>query len=249
VGAGGFGIARQHRGHKLVQRRRQIGPVGPQARDRAEEDLGQDRVHVVGGERGPSGQALEQQAAQREDVGGPSDLPLAAGLLGRHVARRAEHRAGAGERVAVDHQPRQAEIEQDRSIRRSVAQEHVPRLDVAMDDLAPVGHRERLRQPAHQQQAVVDRERLAVEPASQVFALEPLHDQEGVPIVEGAVRHMLHDPGVIQVGQEASLAFEPGQIQRSAAVHEHLHGHRSVAQLVARAIDHSRAAAARQRVD
>ena len=51
-------------------------------------------MHVARRERRPPGQALEQHAAEREHVGARVELPLAARLLGRHVAGRADHRAG-----------------------------------------------------------------------------------------------------------------------------------------------------------
>ena len=42
----------------------------------------------------PPGQALEEDAAEREDVGARVEVAIAARLLRRHVARRAERGAG-----------------------------------------------------------------------------------------------------------------------------------------------------------
>ena len=61
---------------------------------------------------GAPGQALEQHAAQREHVGAGRDVALAAHQLGRHVAGRADHRAGARQLArAALREPRDAEVE------------------------------------------------------------------------------------------------------------------------------------------
>ena len=58
---------------------------------------GEARVDVVVGvERVLAGEELEHDGADRPEVGATVDVLRVAELLGRHVARRAEHREGVG---------------------------------------------------------------------------------------------------------------------------------------------------------
>ena len=75
----------EHRGDRRVDRARR--------RRHQVEDLEHDRGHVLAGERRLAGEHLVEDHAEREDVRARLGA-LARDLLGRHVARRAEHDAG-----------------------------------------------------------------------------------------------------------------------------------------------------------
>ncbi|HEY4120930.1 MAG TPA: hypothetical protein VGM56_23865, partial [Byssovorax sp.] len=62
-------------------------------------------------ERGPAGDALVEDAPEREHVRARVDGALAARLLGRDVPGRADEDAGLGEQVRIGPHPGDAEIE------------------------------------------------------------------------------------------------------------------------------------------
>ena len=74
-----------------------VRPPVEHARHRLVDVLHRDREEAVAGVRHLAGEQLEEDDAERVDVGLRVD-PLAAGLLGRDVVARAEHRAGLGRR-------------------------------------------------------------------------------------------------------------------------------------------------------
>ena len=89
-------ILGQHARHQIVERR--AAARGDQSRTRGascSRILASSADASSASKTGAPGQALEQHAAQREDVGAGGDVALAAHLLGRHVAGRAHHRPGA----------------------------------------------------------------------------------------------------------------------------------------------------------
>ncbi len=107
------------------------------------------------GERRPPGQHLEQDRARGEQIR-PRVERLAEHLFRRHVARRADDGAGARELRRRHHdlivgRAREAEVEELHAVRR---EEHVRRLEIAVDDAARVERRER------GQHAEPDRDRL-----------------------------------------------------------------------------------------
>ena len=107
---------------------------------------GQARADPPGGGRGAAA-AHGVHAAERlvEDEGERVEVGLLAHLspgrlLGRHVGQRAHDVAGDGQRVVADH-ARDAEVRElghAGAVVRLVGHDHVARLDVAMDDAAPV---------------------------------------------------------------------------------------------------------------
>ena len=140
--------------------------------------LVQQLVHHGGhraGERLLAGQQLVQHDAAREQVGASVDR-LAEQLLGRHVARRADHRAGLREIRRVE--PRDAEVGHlDLAV---VLQKHVARLDVAVHDAALVRMLQRGQHGAHHAHRLFGREPLAlVEHGRQLAATHHLHRDEG----------------------------------------------------------------------
>ncbi len=144
-----------------------------------------------------AGEGLVEHDAERPDVGAVVDVLVTAGLLGRHVERRAEHAAGAGERgglaagdLGVVGDLGDAEVEQldhalaglpsDPTLARKklagfMSRWMMPRLVRAVEPEA------RLR---HDAQREIRRE--GAEPLDEllhVLALEVLHHQEGDVVV------------------------------------------------------------------
>ena len=126
-----------------------------------------------------AGHELECHAAERVDVGAMVDVGVAGGLLGRHVGRRADGRAKRRERFAFAAIARgtqglgDAEVGHDCGASR---EEHVVRLDVAMDDATLVGVLERARDVAEDANGVGDRERRLLRKAkSKRLALHERH--------------------------------------------------------------------------
>jgi len=114
--------------------------LGRDARERGRwlAEVRPDDADRVAHERGPAGEELEEDAAERVDVGRWACLRVR--LLGRDVGRRSEHRARARQR-ALARDPREAEVEQ---LHAPVArEEHVARLDVPVNDAERMGVRER----------------------------------------------------------------------------------------------------------
>ncbi len=93
-------------------------------------------------ERMRAGERLPEHHADRPDVGGGGRL-LAEQPLGRDVAERAGDVADRGQRVELGHL-REPEVEQPHVDLVALGEQHVRRLDVAVDDPAPVRVRERL---------------------------------------------------------------------------------------------------------
>ena len=126
-------------------------------------DVGHDHRHVlVLAERRPAGEALEQDAAERVDVGASVDLP-ALGLLRRRVADRADELAGGrqpADRAGVLGEPEVGEVDVIERLRRSpVDEQDVGRLDVAVDEPEPVRRVERARDLAADRDRALDLQR------------------------------------------------------------------------------------------
>ena len=89
-----------------------------------------------------TGQRLEEQAAERIDVGSAVDL-AAADLLGSDVVERAEQLSIGGS--AIGHALRETEVREVAVLPAILpVDQHVRRLDVAMDEPAPVRRVERV---------------------------------------------------------------------------------------------------------
>ena len=125
---------------------------------------------------------LEQHGADREQIAAGVD-GLAGDLLGRHVARRAHQhpcpRQVCG-RVERSRQlrvarPRQAEIEQLHAVGR---EEHVGRLEVAVDDALGMQRRERGQHPEADGHGIGHAQRPAPQALGQRLTLEQLHGDE-----------------------------------------------------------------------
>ena len=218
-------LARQRR----TSRRSSAGTLSFELLDRRGL-LVEDLVHRLdarlGGERLPPRGRLVEDAAEREDVGAVVD-GLALHLLGRHVARGADHAphlAGGGERrvlgevraaLALLGELGEAEVEH---LREAVGRDHdVAGLQVAVDDPGRVGLGQplgRLRQVAEERAQVG---LVVVDQRGERLAAHELHRDvvHGVRVggTRGAHRVVADlvdrdDVGVVERGRGLSLEHE-----------------------------------------
>ena len=238
---------RTERGERLEHRRRVAGPVGGALRHHPrdqvvevrgdvvlelrepghllERDLEQHREHVVAGERGPAAQALEEDAPEREHVGAGVDLALAARLLGRDVARRAEERAGQRDGALTAAPAGDPEVEDLGPLQIAAREEDVVRLEIAVNDAPPVRDRQRLGHAAPEDERLLDGQALPREPVAEALAVEPLDREIALAVGRHPVGHVAHDPRVRELREELRLAHEAIGVLRAPAV-EHLERHR-----------------------
>ena len=170
-----------------------------------------------------AGQQLEQQHAERVDVGGGGDR-AAGDLLGRGVLRRQRDAALARQqrhRLVVAEQLGDAEVEQlDLAV---AGDQHVRRLEVAVDDQVGVGVRDRRLDVQEQADAILDAEPLVVAEAIDVLAVDVLEHQVRLAGPRDAGVDQPGDVRVRQARQHRAFAAEPGlafpseQRRRSAA--------------------------------
>ncbi len=135
--------------HRLRDRARHPGRDARERRHGRVAHLQDEVAHRRGPvEGGVPREGLVEHDAQRPDVGPLIDGLLAAGLLGRHVERRADDGAGLGERPLpllrphlAGHDLGDAEVQHLEQPLPAVAlrQEEVRRLDVAVEDALRVG--------------------------------------------------------------------------------------------------------------
>ena len=136
-------ILGQHARDRVVEH---VGIPGTSSRARRvlQQDLREQRRRLLGLEHGAPREALEEDAPEREHVGGGADVALAAHELGRHVAGRADDRAREGELAPAAREARDAKVEHLEARDVPARQEQVLGLDVAVDDPARVRVAERL---------------------------------------------------------------------------------------------------------
>jgi hypothetical protein len=195
--------------HAREQRFERLGNVGIELARRRRifgEDAREHRAPVFGGKRRAPGQALEQHTAEREDIGARIDVALAARLLRRHVAGRAEQAAGDGD--GVEPVARHAKVEHLDRAEVAADEKQVARLDVAMHHPARMGGADGVGGVGHQAHRLGERERRARQSMRQLLAFEPLHDEVGRAVGQDAVRDVADDAGMAQLGQHARLARE-----------------------------------------
>ena len=155
-----------------------------------------------------AGQHLVGETAQGVDVGPAVELPLPRGLLGAHVLRRAYGDPALRQAVS----PGGGERERDPEIgqqRLTVLEEHVLRLQVAMNHALAVRVIERLRQRLCQRDGPLDRQLpLPVEQCAQRLAGHVGHD---------VIEPPLHRAGVVQRQDVRVLEMrgEPDLLQES----------------------------------
>jgi hypothetical protein len=200
----------------------------------------QDLDGALAGERRPSGQHLEQDRPDREEVAAEVEA-LAAHLLGRHVPRRPHQHPRArdvvrdGERlreVGV-HRPRQAEVEELHAVH---GQENVRGLEVAVHDPARVQRLQGREDAEADGQGLGDAQRPALEALGERLPLQQLHGDEHLPAVLADLVD-LADVRVVDRGRGPGLAPEPGPRRLVARERHRLHGDRAPEHLVVREVD------------
>jgi hypothetical protein len=195
------------RAHRLREVRRQL--VDRLRRHGA--DVDDERGEAVAFVWPGAGEALEHHHAERPDVRARVGRGRRARLLRAHVPRRAEDRAGArGHVVAGELADAEVEHLREREAGRAVlVQEHVRRLDVAVDDADGVRRGERLRRVEQDREEVLHADRrIGVERVAEGHPVEQLHDE-----VEDAVVHLpdvehVDDVRVVDLRRGARLARE-----------------------------------------
>ena len=174
-----------------VGRRRRVLVQAPQ----------RDRRRRVALERSTAGEHLEQDDAERVDVGCAGDL-VAARLLRAEVVDGAERRAGDGHR-RLGHGARDAEVG-DLHV-PGVGDHDVAGLHVAVDDPLAVRRLERARGADCDPHRIVDRQRAAVaQDRRQVATVDELHDD--VLLAIGPVGAVVVDADDVRVRQAAGRA-------------------------------------------
>ena len=162
----------------------------------------------AGGEGRPAGERLVEDHPQRVEVGAAVDRP-AARLLRRQVRRGAELHPRPGEGGVAEHLG-DAEVGQQQAVVLG-AQEHVLRLDVAVDDPAPVGVVERGRRLPQVLARLRQAERaLLAQAVVEGAPLDVGHHQVG-GVVGLAVVVDGEDVGVVERGDRLRLALEARQ--------------------------------------
>lgn len=105
-------------------------------------------VRAVRVEGPPAGRRVDEHGPQGEHIGGGPDLARSLELLGRHVRRRADQLARLGAQIAVV-RPGDPEVD---DLGPGVGEQHIARLEVAVDHPGPMDVAQRLgesrRQPA-----------------------------------------------------------------------------------------------------
>ena len=223
--------------------------------------LRQDRRDRVGrrvaAERALPREHLVEDRPEREDVG-PAVGGLAAHLLRRHVAHRAEDDAGlrAGDRaqvrlptgLVVDLQLRESEVEDlDAPVS---GEEQVFGLEIAMDDPFFVRRREPARDLHRVVERLADRNGAGGQALAQRLALEELGDDVRravlhAEVVDGRDSRVVQDAGGARLGLEA---LEPVRVLREGRGQD-LDRDLAAQARIRRAVDLAHAARAERRED
>ena len=206
-------------------------------------DSGQGAGGAIGHEGRRAGQALEEDAAEREHVGARVHIQRALRLLGRHVHGRPQGRAGLGQaqRGRVEQAARDAEVEQLDLGNVLARQEDVGGLDVAVDDPVLVGHGQGLRDPADHAHRGAQVDGTAGQPVLQGLAVEPFHDQVVLAVGGLAVGDVAHDGRMGDGGQAVRLLLKALAKLRAEAGRD-LHRHGFAGGQIDAPVDHAHAA-------
>jgi hypothetical protein len=193
------------------------GVQGPRPFRLALDDL-QERVERrLGLERRPAGEQLVEDGPQAVDVGGRGQPFFAAGLLRRHVARRAQDGPAARPPGIAGRALGQAEVGDVRLAAR--VEQDVGRFEVAVEDaaLVRVMHRPRHRRNKLRGVAQV-RSRLGRSAQHrEAAALDELHGEVVLALVLADLVDG-HDVGVIQLGGGLRLGAEALHVLRGRQV-------------------------------
>jgi hypothetical protein len=166
--------------------------------------------------------------------------------LRRHVVRRPHQRAGHGHALVGGEDPRDAEVGELHRGRLVLVDQHVLRLEVAVDDAGRVRVRERVgERPSHQHAELGEAEADRGRPGAQRAAAHELGDEVALHRGVAGVVVDLDDGRVGQACHRARLAREAGaRVGRRGEVRvQQLHRHLAVERGVAAAVDDRHAAA------
>jgi hypothetical protein len=238
-GAGAAVAAARRLGHGLgddgLQR---LGDVRAQAagRDRVlGHHLGHHHQQLGVLEGGAAGDQLVQGRAQRVDVAALV-AALAAGLFGRHVRGRAQHRAGQGQRRAAAGHPGHPEVgDPDMGV---PLEEQVLGLDVPVDDAAAVGVVDGVDRLDQQLDRAPGR-------GHQLAHRAPADQLHGQVVAALLLAHLVDgdDVGMREARGHLRLAGEALAVDGLALVDD-LEGHEALQAQLPGAVDHAGAAAA-----
>ena len=152
-------------------------------------------------------QHLVQHDAGRVEVGARVGLARLLALLRRHVLVRAEHEVRAREPRVLLRAEHAAEAEVGDLDDVALAEQHVLRLDVAVDDAVSVRVRERAEHRADDAQRLGRRQRAFAQNLAQAAPLDVFHDEERTAVDLAAVDDG-DDVGVRELAQHVGLAVE-----------------------------------------
>jgi len=207
-----------------------------------------ERARPEPGERRLADEHLVRRDAEGVDVGAMIDLGIGRGLLGCHVQRRAERRAGVGEGRAssVSTALGAAQRLGDAEIGNrggAAGEQNVVRLDVAVHDAALVRIGECARDVLHDRHRLRHGEATVREQScAERLAVDVWHDEIRQPVGDAGAQHA-HDVGMLQTGRQQDLAAEP--IDRDGGGHvlrKHLDGYAALQRVVERDEDARHAA-------
>ncbi len=212
------GSRREQARHGFVERsrdvRQHLGQPGRRGRHQAREN---------GNGRGPDVRRatrdhFEEGRAEGVEVGPCVDLRVAARLLGRHVRGRSHDGPRAGQPGVLrggNAEVHQLDLERVFPFTRAAADEdHVGRLDVAVHDAGGVRRGERVGHVARDAHAGLERHGRAPLALRDVLALEPLHRDVRLPVVELPEGHHPDDPAVAQPREHTTLPPEARLLAR-----------------------------------
>jgi hypothetical protein len=137
--------------------------------------------------------------------------------------------------------PRHAEVEQRRAAAVALDEEHVGRLEIAVDHAGRVGEGQRVGDADAEVARLGQRQPAAPQPRRQRLAAQPLHRQVRLADRRQAVGDVADDRRVRQLGQRQRLATEPLG-PPLVGLGEQLDRHPLAGQPVARAVHRAHAA-------
>jgi hypothetical protein len=144
------------------------------------------------------------QHAQAEDVGARIGA-AAREQLRRHVFGRSPEQARPGQ-AGEGLDPGQTEVDQ---LHVRAGEQHVLRLDVAVDDTARVRVRQRVRDGERDRKRFLRRQAApALEVPPEIFPVDKLHHQEGAPVLVTRGQHA-DDVRMVQPARDLRFAQEP----------------------------------------
>jgi len=226
-------VLRQHPIDEQDERRWNAGPDLGDGDRIVEQDLREHRGRVMRLKCAPPGEALIEDATEREHVRARVYHGASERLFGRHEVKASDDHAGARERECLGGAARDAEVEH---LYTGVPRhDQVLRLDVAVHDAEGVRGAECFCDLATDLDDITHRQRPERDEPSEGLAVQPLHRQVPAPFTEGSVRDVLDDPGMLQRLEEARLAVEAVlRVPRRGV--QHLHGNDRAAGFVNGAI-------------